>query len=77
MFCPHCNTEYDVYTACFCQPSLKQSLAADEKQDPATFHKPDAPAGLDNPFWKPEVPGPITLPGDAGRKGGDHPGLNA
>ena len=76
MFCPLCNSEYDAYAPCFCQPAVKQSMAADEKQDPATCHKPEPPAGLDNPFWKPEVQVPITLPGDAGRKG-ERPGLNA
>lgn len=79
MFCPHCNTEYDAYAPCFCHPAVTmQGAAADEKNDPATCHKQEPPAGLDNPFWKPEAELPVTLPGDAGvRKGGVRPGLSA
>ncbi len=78
MFCPHCHTEYDAHTSCFCHPARTQSMSAEEKQDPATCHKPEPPAGLDNPFWKPEGEGPITFPGETGtRKGGTRPGLSA
>ncbi len=77
MFCPHCNTEYDAHTSCFCHPAVSQSMSAEEQQDPATCHKQEPPAGLDNPFWKPEEHPPITFPGDPGTKSGQRPGLSA
>ena len=76
MFCPHCNSEYDAHTSCFCHPVRTQGMSAEEKQDSATAHKPEPPAGLDNPFWKPEAP-PITFPSEGQRTTGTRPGLSA
>ena len=73
MFCPHCHTEYDANTSCFCHPVR---MSAEEKQDSAPTHKQEPPAGLDNPFWKPESP-PINFPDDGQRTTGRRPGLSA
>lgn len=66
MFCPFCQTEYNAEDPCFCHPAPQQVVAAPEAEMrvalPSVPKPLEPPAGLDNPFWSPEVTIPAAIP---------------
>ncbi|MBZ5646366.1 MAG: hypothetical protein LAN37_03980 [Acidobacteriia bacterium] len=66
MFCPFCHTDYDDDAPCFCHPPSQRNAAASDAKRivalPDVPKPPEPPAGLDNPFWRPEATMPVAIP---------------